>query len=188
MKFTAVALAGLATVAMASPAAEANPAPAPAPQPEAKADPAFSSWGKKYHPRLWNGWGDDSGMVYRREADPAFSSWGKKYHPKLWNGWGDDSGMVYRRSEPKPAGTASTTGAAKSTETGPSEEQYEEFERRDPAFSSWRKKYHPRLWNGWGDDSGMVYRRSAEADPAFSSWGKKYHPRLWNGWGDDSAE
>ncbi|KAG9635906.1 hypothetical protein KCU64_g14833, partial [Aureobasidium melanogenum] len=60
MKFTTIALAGLATVAMASPAAEANPAP----QPEAAADPAFSSWGKKYNPHLWNGWGDAPGQVY----------------------------------------------------------------------------------------------------------------------------
>ncbi|CAD0092710.1 unnamed protein product [Aureobasidium mustum] len=76
MKFTTIAFAGLAT-------------------PEAAADPAFSSWGKKYHPKLWNGWGDAPGQVYRREADPAFSSWGKKYHPKLWNGWGDAPGQVY---------------------------------------------------------------------------------------------
>jgi hypothetical protein len=97
MKFTAVALAGLATVAMASPAAEAGPAPAPAPQPEAAAEPAFSSWGKKYNPHLWNGWGDAPGQVYRREANPAFSSWGKKYNPHLWNGWGDAPGQVYKK-------------------------------------------------------------------------------------------
>ncbi|KAG9846072.1 hypothetical protein KCU98_g6544, partial [Aureobasidium melanogenum] len=187
MKFTAIALAGLATVAMASPAAEANPAP----QPEAAADPAFSSWGKKYNPHLWNGWGDAPGQVYRREANPAFSSWGKKYNPHLWNGWGDAPGQVYRREanpafsswgkkynphlwngwgdapgqvyrrEAEATSTASTTGTAKPAETGITEEEekanFNDFERRDPAFSSWGKKYNPHLWNGWGDAPGQVY-------------------------------
>jgi hypothetical protein len=129
MEFTAVALAGLATVAMASPAAEANPAPAPAPQPEATAEPAFSSWGKKYNPHLWNGWGDAPSQVYRREAAAT--------------------------------GTASATDAAKPAETGFTEEEEKAnlaaFERRDPAFSSWGKKYNPHVWNGWGDAPGQVY-------------------------------
>ncbi|KAG9701200.1 hypothetical protein KCU76_g208, partial [Aureobasidium melanogenum] len=36
---------------------------------EAEAEPAFSSWGKKYNPHLWNGWGDAPGQVYRREPE-----------------------------------------------------------------------------------------------------------------------
>lgn len=132
MKFTTIALAGLATVAMASPAAEANPEPVAAPQPEAAADPAFSSWGKKYHPKIWNGWGDAPGQVYRRDAAATSTA------------------------------SASTTGAAQPAETGSSEEEeemeyYASLQRRDPAFSSWGKKYHPKIWNGWGDAPGQVY-------------------------------
>ena len=100
MKVTAVAMATMAAVASAAPTAQPNAAP----------EPAFSSWGKKYNPHLWNGWGDAPGQVYRREAEPAFSSWGKKYNPHLWNGWGDAPGQVYRR-EP----------GATSTETAPVE-------------------------------------------------------------------
>ncbi|CAD0045972.1 unnamed protein product [Aureobasidium pullulans] len=166
MKVTAIALATMAAVATAAPTAE--PAAAP--------EPAFSSWGKKYKPGMWNGWGDAPGQVYRREADPAFSSWGKKYKPGMWNGWGDAPGQVYRREA-----------------------------EADPAFSSWGKnttlvsgtdgvmlpdrstavRPRPTLLSLRGARSTtLVYRREAEADPAFSSWGKKYHPGIWNGWGD----
>lgn len=48
MKVTAIALATMAAVATAAPTAE--PAAAP--------EPAFSSWGKKYKPGMWKGWGD----------------------------------------------------------------------------------------------------------------------------------